>query len=201
MPCVVGIIPYRRNLSPCLWLIFTCPDIVRKGRLPQGSVEWSALPILVLNHQSKNVLAIFQATVDQLTADFGTWETPWGEINRFQRLSGAIDAGFDDAEPSLPVGLASGRWGALAAYGARRGADTKRIYGYRGNSFVAVVEFGDKVRAKSLLAGGQSNDPDSPHFFDQAQPYIDVTFKDVPFYREEVEARAKRRYRPGEFDN
>ncbi len=149
-------------------------------------------------------LRVFQATVSQLDADFGTWRTPWGEVNRFQRLDGAIDQRFDDAQPSLPVGLASGRWGALASYGARRSEPTathpgtKRIYGTGGNSFVAVVEFGEPLRAKSLLAGGQSGDPASPHFLDQAQRYVDVQFKDVAFLRADVEARAVRSYAPGE---
>ena len=143
-------------------------------------------------------LDLLQQVVDRLERDFGRWNVPWGEINRFQRLDGAIEQRFDDDAESWPVGMASGRWGALAAYGAKRGENTRRIYGYRGNSFIAVVEFGDKVRAKSLLAGGQSGDPDSPHFLDQAQRYIDRRFKEVAFYREDVEARATRRYRPGE---
>jgi acyl-homoserine lactone acylase PvdQ len=85
----------------------------------------------------------------------------------------------------------------LAAYGARAAENTQRIYGSRGNSFVAAVEFGDSLRAKSILAGGQSNDPDSPHFFDQAQMYADAEWKDVLFYREDVEANAKDKYIPG----
>ncbi|HEY9117183.1 MAG TPA: penicillin acylase family protein, partial [Roseivirga sp.] len=36
-------------------------------------------------------LRIFKQSVDQLTEDFGSWNTPWGEINRFQRLSGEMD--------------------------------------------------------------------------------------------------------------
>ena len=143
-------------------------------------------------------LRVFAGVVNQLVTDFGRWDVPWGEVNRFQRLDGSIHQRFDDDEPSLPVGMASGRWGALAAYGAKHGEDTRRIYGYRGNSFVAVVEFGDRLRARSILAGGQSGDPASPHFLDQAQPYIDRRFKEVAFYREDVEARATRRYRPGE---
>ena len=143
-------------------------------------------------------LRVFYATIEQLNEDFGTWNTPWGEVNRFQRLSGEIGAGFDDDEPFVPVGLASGDWGALASFRGNRNSPYKRIYGAYGNSFVAVVEFGDKVRAKSMLAGGQNNDPASPHFFDQGQRYADVEFKDVPYYREDVEARATRTYRPGE---
>jgi acyl-homoserine lactone acylase PvdQ len=136
--------------------------------------------------------------VERLATDFGRWDTPWGEVNRFQRLGGAIDAGFDDAKPSLPVAMASGNWGALAAFGASGKQETKRIYGNRGNSFVAVVEFGPRVRALSLLAGGQSGDPESPHFADQAQRYAEGRFKEVAYYREDVERRAQRRYRPGE---
>jgi acyl-homoserine-lactone acylase len=143
------------------------------------------------------ITAVFEKTIAQMNADFGTWNTPWSEINRFQRLSGDIDLKYDDSAPYVPVGLASGNWGALAAYGARTYEGTKRLYGYRGNSFVAVVEFGEKVKAKTILAGGQSSDPNSPHFFDQAQRYADVNFKDVAFYKEDVEKRVKEKYKPG----
>jgi acyl-homoserine-lactone acylase len=142
-------------------------------------------------------LQVFSDTVAELTESFGTWQTPWGEINRFQRQDGAIDQRFDDGQPSLPVGMASGRWGALASFGARAYPETDRIYGSSGNSFVAAVEFGERVRAKSILAGGQSSDPASVHFDDQAQRYVDRQFKDVAFYREDVEARARRTYQPG----
>jgi len=143
-------------------------------------------------------LQIFAATIAGLQADFSRWDTPWGEINRFQRLTGDIEQPFDDDAPSLPVGMASSRWGALASFGARQYPGTKRIYGSSGNSFVAVVEFGDKVKAKSLLAGGQSGDPGSPHFDDQAQRYVDREFKDVAYYKQDVEKRAVRTYHPGD---
>ena len=143
-------------------------------------------------------LDVFAATIEMLEADFGSWNTPWGEVNRYQRLTGDIDLEYDDDAPSLPIGLASGDWGALASFRARRYPGTKRIYGTSGNSFVAVVEFGDRLVAKTMLAGGQSGDPESPHFDDQAQRYADRQFKDVAFYRQDVEARAVRTYRPGE---
>jgi len=140
-------------------------------------------------------LDLFRKAVDRMQELYGTWKVRWGEINRFQRLSGDINSGFTDDKPSIPIGLASGNWGALAAFGGRN--NNKKFYGTRGNSFVAVVEFGDRVKAKSLLAGGQSSNPDSPHFDDQAQRYADVEFKDVAYYREDVEARAESRYKPG----
>jgi acyl-homoserine lactone acylase PvdQ len=85
----------------------------------------------------------------------------------------------------------------LAAYGSRAYPNTKKWYGNVGNSFVAVVEFGDKVKAKSLLAGGQSGNPFSPHFVDQAERYSRGEFKDVSFYREDVLKNARYTYRPG----
>lgn len=150
-----------------------------------------------LDYGAEEVLEAFEAAVAQLDADFGSWEMPWGEINRFQRLSGDIDLAYDDSKESLPIGLASGRWGALASFGASARENTKKLYGSSGNSFVAAVEFGEKVRAKSLLAGGQNSDPESPHFDDQAQMYADGKFKEVAYYREDVEKRAEETYHPG----
>lgn len=133
----------------------------------------------------------------KLIADFGSADTPWGEINRFQRLTGDIVQPFDDAKPSVPVGFTSARWGSLAAYGQRTFNNTKRIYGTRGNSFVAVVEFGDKVKAKAITAGGQSGDPESPHFDDQAEIYAAGKLRDVYFYPEDIEMHTTSQYHPG----
>jgi len=136
--------------------------------------------------------------IEKLEKDFGTWKTAWGEINRFQRINGDIVQPFNDDKPSLPVGFASGRWGSLASFGARTYPGTKRMYGTSGNSFVAVVEFGDKVIAKSIVNGGQSSDPNSPHFDDQALMYTKGQFKDVLFYKEDIEKNAEETYHPGE---
>jgi acyl-homoserine-lactone acylase len=146
----------------------------------------------------KKKLALLRATAEQMITDFGTPLVAWGEVNRYQRIDGSIYQAFSDSLPSVAIPHASGRWGALAAYGARYHNNTKKIYGTRGNSFVAVVEFGDKVEAYSLLAGGQSGDPSSKHFDDQTSLYVDGAFKKVPFYKEEVLRRAIETYHPGE---
>ena len=132
----------------------------------------------------------------KLANDFGTWKTPWGEINRFQRLNGDIVQQYDDNKPSIPVAFPSATWGSLASFGAVT-RNTKRMYGESGNSFIAVVEFGPKVKAKSLLAGGESGDPTSKHFLDQAEMYSKSQFKDVWFYRADVEQHVERKYNPG----
>ncbi len=143
-------------------------------------------------------LQALDKAVARLAADFGSWQTPWGDINRFQRLSGAVEQRYDDSKPSLPVPFTSATWGSLASFGMTAKQNTKRIYGDRGNSFVAVVEFGPKLRAKSILAGGESGDPASKHFMDQAEMYSRGEFKDVLFYRDDIEANLERKYRPGE---
>ena len=143
-------------------------------------------------------LAVFAGTVAMLEQDFGTWEVPWGEVNRFQRLGGDIDLQFDDEQPSVAIGMGNSDWGALADFGSRRQDGTKKLYGVNGNSFAAVVEFGDRVRARSILVGGQSNDPASGHFVDQVPLYASHDWKAVAYYREDVEQRATERYAPGE---
>lgn len=132
-----------------------------------------------------------------LEEDFGSWQTPWGDINRFQRLTGDIVQPFDDNEPSIPVGFASSRWGSLAAYGQRTFNDTKKIYGTRGNSFVAIVEFADSVQAVAITAGGQSGDPASPHFNDQAELYARGELRPVYFYPDAIRLAAEETYTPG----
>jgi acyl-homoserine-lactone acylase len=141
-------------------------------------------------------LAALEDASDRLKKDFGAWRTPWGQINRFQRLDDSIVQHFDDNGPSIPVPFTSATWGSLASFGARP-YGTKRYYGVSGNSFVAVVEFGPRVRAKAVTAGGESGDPMSDHFTDQADRYASGRLRDVYFYPDQLKGHTERRYHPG----
>jgi acyl-homoserine-lactone acylase len=143
-------------------------------------------------------LDALSAASDKLAADFGSWKTPWGDINRFQRLNDDIDSTFDDAQPSIPVGFTSSRWGSLASFGAKPYPNTRKWYGTSGNSFVAVVEFGDKVRARAVTAGGESGDPKSPHFSDEAQRYATGNLREVYYYGDQLKGHTEREYHPGQ---
>ncbi len=136
------------------------------------------------------------AASDYLAGAFGSWKTPWGQINRFQRLTPQIVQQYDDSKPSIPVGFTASQWGSLAAFGAREYPGTKKRYGSIGNSFVAVVEFGDSVRAKAVTAGGESGDPASPHFNDQAQRYSTGSLRNVYFYPNQLKGHIEREYHP-----
>ena len=143
-------------------------------------------------------LLSLEAAVARLTREWGRWDVPWGEVNRFQRNDARIVQRFDDAKPSLPVPFASARWGSLASFGARAYPDTKRWYGTSGNSFVAIVEFGPRVRAWAVTAGGASGREGSPHFADQAKRYAAGDLRPVYFWPDELAGHVVRRYRPGE---
>ncbi len=140
--------------------------------------------------------ALSEAT-DRLQEDFGSWGTAWGQVNRFQRFNDDIKPRFDDGKPSIPVPFVSSRWGSLASFGAHRWPGTKRYYGTSGNSFVAVVEFGPKVRARAVTAGGESGHPDSPHFNDEAERYTTGNLRSVYFWPVQLKGHTERIYHPG----
>ena len=147
---------------------------------------------------AQQLLQSLKAASDKLTADFGSWQTEWGSINRFQRLTGDIVQPFNDAGQSISVPFTSSVWGSLASFGARQYPDTKRWYGTSGNSFVAVVEFGDKVRARAVTAGGESGHPASPHFNDEAKRYADGNLREVYYYPDQLKGHTEKIYHPGE---
>jgi len=138
------------------------------------------------------------AVITDLRQRYGSWKMEWGEVCRYQRLTGKIVETYDDKKPSLPVGLVSSAFGALPSYQSRVMPGATKRYGYSGNSFIAAVEFGKKVTARTIITGGESSDPASPHFADQASMYLTGRFKEVFFYREDVLAGAVKTYHPGE---
>lgn len=137
------------------------------------------------------------AVLTELRQRYGNWKMEWGEICRYQRLTGRINETYDDRQPSLPAGLVASSFGELPSFVSRVMPGTKKRYGVSGNSFIAAVEFGKKVRAKTIVTGGESSDPSSPHFSDQAAMYLEGKFKEVSFYREDVQRNAVKQYHPG----
>ncbi len=157
------------------------------------------VPDYILTRVSADAkLAALGQAADRLTRDFGSWQVPWGQINRFQRLDDSIAPHFDDSQPSIPVGFTSAQWGSLASFGARPGANTRKYYGSSGNSFVAVVEFGERVKAWAVTAGGESGDPASRHFADQTERYATGNLRQVYFWPDEIAGHVERRYHPGD---
>jgi acyl-homoserine lactone acylase PvdQ len=182
---------------PTSLAVFWGEDIERRVGADARTAGVSTFDYVGSKALADQLLQSLSAASDKLAADFGTWKTPWGDINRFQRFTGDIVQPFNDAEPSIPVGFTSARWGSLASFAARAYPGTKKWYGTSGNSFVAVVEFGDSVRARAVTAGGESGDPASRHFDDQANRYSTGDLRDVYFYRSQLQEHTERVYHPG----
>lgn len=173
--------------------------IILKAYIDQGELDQvENTKNFAKNATVKQLVPQLQEVLKELKSKWGTWKVAWGEINRFQRSGGDIDLKYDDSKPSLPIAFGPGSWGSLPSFKSSYQKDSKKRYGYNGNSFVCAVEFGPKIKAKSLLAGGNSGDPKSKHFEDQAEMYQKGQFKDVLFYKEDVIKNAERTYHPGE---
>lgn len=170
-----------------------------KTILPAGmpASQVNTVTYFAANAHPAELLEPLRAAMNSLEIKYGSWKIPWGQVNRFQRISPAIDNIFDDSQPSIPVGFASAVWGQLPSYSSRSFAGSNKRYGFNGNSFVCAVEFGKRIKAKSLLAGGNSGNPSSAHFFDQAVMYSKGQFKEVLFYKEDVMQHTEHSYRPG----
>jgi acyl-homoserine-lactone acylase len=180
------------------WAQRIWPAIVR-GKNPDDTADQvDKTKYYAATASAETLLHSLLTTINELTKKFGTWQKPWGEINRYQRLTGNLTEKFDDAQPSIPCGFAASTWGCLPSFVSRSYSGTNLKYGYNGNSFICAVEFGKKVKAKSLLAGGESGNVHSKHFNDQAEMYTKGKFKEVLFYKEDVIKQAERTYHPGQ---
>ncbi|MDF2432318.1 MAG: acyl-homoserine-lactone acylase [Mucilaginibacter sp.] len=160
----------------------------------EGTYQTARVNALIQSISDKKLLDLLVESLDNLQKRYGKWDVAWGDINRYQRPADGVN--FNDDAPSLPVGLASSAFGQLPSFQSRT-MNTKKRYGYSGNSFIAAVEFGSRIKAKTIITGGQSFDPASKHYTDQAGMYIEGRFKNVLFYKEEVLKHAEKTYHPG----
>jgi len=183
--------------APTSLAVYWAEALWKAAGKPLGARTKDYDDILTHTTDAQKLVAL-QAASDKLTADFGTWRTPWGEINRFQRRTDDLVQQYSDTAPSLPVAFTSSQWGSLASISGRKTPDLKRRYGESGNSFVAMVEFGPRVHAVAITAGGESGDPASKHFVDEALRYTTGNLREVYFYPDQLKDHTERTYHPGD---
>ena len=173
---------------------------IKRIKVPDGEIsdEVTKTRQFAATAAPQELIAPLLTTINDLDEKFDRWQVPWGKLNRFQRISSDIDNKFDDSKNSIPVGFVSSTWGMLPSYTSKTFPGTLKRYGVNGNSFVCVVEFGKKIKARSLLAGGQSGNENSKHFFDQGLMYSKGQFKEVLFYKEDVRKHTEKKYHPGD---
>ena len=188
---------WAANSVPTSLAVFWGEELQHRVGIPARAAGISIEEYIATKADPEQLLQALAVASEKIRSDFGYWKTPWGEINRFQRLTDDIVHSFNDAAPSIPVPFTSSNWGSLASFGARAYPGTRKWYGTSGNSFVAVVEFGDKVRALAVTAGGESGDPKSKHFNDEAVRYATGNLREVYFYRSQLTGHTEREYHPG----
>ncbi|MBX7165250.1 MAG: penicillin acylase family protein [Pirellulales bacterium] len=143
----------------------------------------------------------------KLQQTFGDWKVAWGDVNRIQRhadVADFVEVPFSDQLPSLPCEGVHGPLGVVFTQYYTPSINlplvrtVKKHYGVVGATYMAVIEFGPRVRSVSLLNFGTSSNPQSPHFMDQAQLLSEKRLKPTYFHWDEVEAHAQRVYHPGQ---
>ena len=154
---------------------------------PKTSAEWPLTTFL-------------KQTVDLMVADQGSWNIPWGEINRHQRTVDNDDFKVDETLPSVALKGGSSITGIMfCAYRLPVLIDnTVKRRSDAGHSYVSIVEFGEETKARSIIPYGISRDPASSHYFDQADLFAQGFFKSLLFSDEEVNQYLEEEYRPGE---
>jgi acyl-homoserine-lactone acylase len=157
----------------------------RAFQVPWSPAEPTATPRGIANPE--RAVAAFGQAVESMKTDFGRWDVAWGEVHRMRR--GDLD---------LPVGGCDGQLGCFRVLQFRPSADTLWVAN-RGDAWILAVEFGrNGPRAYSILAYGQSDDPASPQFADQAPLFARGELKRVAFTERAIARDLVRRYRPGQ---
>lgn len=164
---------------------------------PEGKLQTK-----YLNDPKARISSILPA-VNKLQLLYGDWKVPWGKVARMERLPNVSvqeDLNFSAKLPNLPCGGMPSELGTVFNTFYPPPTPLRReMYGLAGHSYVACIEFAKAGPvARSILVFGESGDPDSKHFFDQAELYSKRELKPAWFEWDEVVANTKAKYRPGQ---
>lgn len=148
-------------------------DVMRPTSTPRGLAD------------PARAVEAFAWAITETARRYGAWDVAWGTVHRVRR--GDVDA---------PVGGCSGALGCFRVLAYGEDPDGK-LRANGGDGWVIAVEFGAVPRAYSILSYGESNNPASPYFADQAAMFARGEMKPVAFTEADIAAATVRRYRPG----
>ncbi|HSM04595.1 MAG TPA: penicillin acylase family protein [Longimicrobiales bacterium] len=143
-----------------------------------------------------SAMAGLETVVAHLEREWGRWAVPYGDLVRLQR---SPDGSFRDASTSIPLTAGPEETGVIRYAIPLPVTDQRRWYLFASAlSYGSVARFGQETEARTVNGSGQSSDPASSHYDDQAELYGRGGYKPVPLTLEEVRAVAEESYRPGE---
>jgi acyl-homoserine-lactone acylase len=122
-----------------------------------------------------------EAVAAQVQSKYGTLEVPWGVVYRI------IAPGVD-----LPANGGPDELGIFRTT-AYQPTDGNRFRAVGGDSYQAIIELADPVRANVLLSYGNASQPGSPHRGDQLPLYARKEFRTAWRTRAEIEANLETR--------
>jgi acyl-homoserine lactone acylase PvdQ len=147
------------------------------------------------------------AAARTLQTNFGDWRVAWGDIYRLRRQSHMADVLEISHEDTLRSLACLGGYGPMGVIFTEYYTPVVNLpfvltlskhYGVLGASYLAVYEFGDRVRGASVVNFGENSDPTSPHYFDQAVMMSQGKMKPELFHWDDVLAGAASSYHPGD---
>jgi acyl-homoserine-lactone acylase len=128
------------------------------------------------------ITALLQAA-NRLHENYGRLAVPWGEVKRLSR--------GDREWPLSGDGLGSLGMDTLRATAGAAFNDDHQIIARGGQCVTSVVMLTDPPQIRAVVAYGQSNNPNSPHFADQAPLYSEERLREVPWTLEQLQANVE----------
>ena len=169
--------------SKGMLLFYTWANKFNPNRESNYEVKWDQdSPTLTPDGLADPALAVqlLEESVSELEAKYGRLDLPWGDYYRIQ---------YNDK--NLP---ANGTDGSLGVFRVAwpGGGDDDHLYVGGGDSWVGVIEFGEKVTAKVLLSYGNATQKDSPHYGDQLELFSKKELRDAWITKNQVDAHTAR---------
>jgi len=130
----------------------------------------------------------------------GDWRIPYGHFNRLRRSEHNGKTNEPLSQHDLPSPGTPFYMGAIMTFNTQTEDGSSKSYGNHGHSYVSAAEFAPKVKVRSVMAYGQSRDPESAHYFDQARLYVQQKLKPAWFDEKDIKKSAVKSYRPGQAD-
>lgn len=123
---------------------------------------------------------LLEMAAEEVETKFGRLDVPWGDFYRL-KYNGK----------DLPANGIDGSMGVFRV-ASPGGADGDHMYVGSGDSWVAVIEFGEEVHAKVLLSYGNATQKESPHNGDQLELFSRKELRDAWFTEAQVKANTAR---------